>query len=76
MFNTKLFQIENLQATLVTKSQIIEEEKCKNYELQKEFDGYKIVFNAETQQKLKNELFLAQNKIDELEKSIRNVKKS
>ncbi|KAJ8984024.1 hypothetical protein NQ317_012248 [Molorchus minor] len=75
-YDNKSKQVEELQVAFSTKDKIIKEQRLRTEELLREFEEYKQKFNSEVQDKLKHELFLANNKIEELEKSIRKANKN
>ncbi|KAJ8926304.1 hypothetical protein NQ314_021344 [Rhamnusium bicolor] len=68
-------QVEELQKTLATQDRSIKEQKIRTNDIVREFEEYKAMFSSEQQDKLKHELFMANNKIQELEKSIRKANK-
>lgn len=58
------------------KEATIKECKSKTGELLKDFENYRACFNNEEQDRLKHELLLASNKIEELENALRKANKS
>lgn len=70
------FQMEELQATVESKERIIKEQIQAHSELLREFENYKASYNKEGQEKLKHDLLVANNRIDELESALRKANKS
>lgn len=68
--------MEELQAALAAKEATVKEQKLRTSELLREFENYRTSFNSEEQEKLKHELLLASNKIEELESALRKANKS
>ncbi|XP_057659016.1 uncharacterized protein PF3D7_1120600-like [Diorhabda carinulata] len=74
-YDIKVKELENMQAHLINKNRQIEEERAKHFELQGQFENYKIKYNEEIQENMKRDLCMAQNKIEELEQALRKANK-
>ncbi|CAH0548751.1 unnamed protein product [Brassicogethes aeneus] len=74
-YDKKVKQIEDLNNALMLKDQYIQEQRVKTNELLNEFEEYKTKFSNEEFINLKHENTLKNNKITELENTVRKLNK-
>jgi chromosome segregation ATPase len=75
LLDTKNQEIDDLKNSTITKERIIQEQNHRFHELCKQFEEYKAEFNLERLNKMSQDLFAANKKVEEVEKVNRETTK-